>query len=84
MCSLALLTRWHWGDEDERGGGRWGGRKGHYCFDRRDEPKGGTLARIGVESELVKGVCDVCSLGKSIKVGLESWERLDAEVAGGV
>ena len=36
--------------------GRWGravggGGEGAYCFDRREEPEGGTLA--GVESQLV-------------------------------
>jgi len=33
--------------------GRQEGRKGDYCFDRRDEPEGGTLAGTGVESQLV-------------------------------
>jgi hypothetical protein len=60
------------------------GIKKDYCFDRRNEPEGGSLAGIWVESQLVQGVCDVCGLGKSIKVRLESRGRLDAEVAGGV
>jgi len=53
-------------------------------FDGRCEPEGGTLAGMGIESQLVEGVCDVCGLDKRIKVGLKTRRRLNAEVAGGV
>jgi hypothetical protein len=64
--------------------GREVGRKGYYRFDGRCEPEGGTLAGMGIESQLVEGVCDVCGLDKRIKVGLKTRRRMKAEVAGGV
>jgi hypothetical protein len=39
---------------------------------------------MGIESQLVEGVCDVCGLDKRIKVGLKTWRGMDAEVSGGV